>query len=170
MTKHNENSCEIYELQLEEAAELSNARGEQIALSPDLIAHIDTCAHCSEALNAISVSQSLLRSSLEPTAAPSAFFTKRVMAVIRAEEDRLASQGSTFWSPLQHLAARIALVASVLVMGLTIYAYTFSGSSSLDSSSANATAYELVPHQQLDPQPQSKDEVLMSLVERSNAR
>ena len=60
------------------------------------------------------------------------------------------------------------LVASVLVMGLTIYAYTFSNSSSLDSSSVNAAAYELVPHQQLDPQPQSKDEVLMSLVERSN--
>jgi hypothetical protein len=170
MTKHNENSCENYELRLEDAAELAAERGEQIALSADLSAHLSSCAHCSEALEAVSTSRSILHAGLEPTAAPGPFFSKRVMAVIRAEEDRLAAQGSTFWSPLQHLAARIALVASVLVMGLTIYAYTFSGSSSLDSSSANATAYELVPHQQLDPQPQSKDEVLMSLVERSNAR
>ena len=167
MTKHNENSCENYELRLEDAADLASERGEQIALSADLIAHIDSCVHCSEALDAISVSQSLLRSNLEPTAAPSPFFTKRVVAVIRAEEDRLAAQGSTFWTPLQHLAARIAMVAGVLVMGLTIYAYTFSSSTSVDST-VNVTAYELVPHQQLDPQPQSKDEVLMSLVERSN--
>jgi hypothetical protein len=170
MTKQNENSCEIYELQLEDAAELSAERGEQIALSGDLIAHMESCVHCSESLDAISVSQSLLRSSLEPTAAPSPFFAKRVMAVIRAEEERHAAQGSIFWNPLQHLAARIAMVAGVLVMGLTIYAYTFSTSSSVESSTANAAAYELVPHQQLDPQPQSKDEVLMSLVERSNAR
>ncbi len=40
MTKQNENSCEIYELQLEDAAELSNERGEQIALSADLTAHV----------------------------------------------------------------------------------------------------------------------------------
>jgi hypothetical protein len=168
MTKHDENSCEHYELRLEDAAELSHERGEQIALSADLTAHVSSCAHCSEALDAISVSQSLLRSALEPTAAPSPFFAKRVMAVIRAEENRLAAQGSTFWSPMQQLAARIAMVAGVLVMALTIYAYTFSNSASLDSSSTNATAYELVPHQQLDPQPQSKDEVLMSLVERNN--
>jgi hypothetical protein len=170
MTKHDENSCEHYELRLEDAAELAAERGEQIALSADLSTHVASCAHCSEALEAVSVSRSLLRAGFEPTAAPGPFFTKRVMAVIRAEEGRLAAQGSTFWSPMQHLAARIAMVAGVVVMGLTIYAYTFSGSSSLDSSSANATAYELVPHQQLDPQPQSKDEVLMSLVERTNAR
>jgi hypothetical protein len=168
MTKHDENTCENYELRLEEAAELAAERGEQIALSTDLSTHVSSCAHCSETLEAVSVSRSILHAGLEPTAAPGPFFTKRVMAVIRAEENRLAAEGSTFWSPMQHLAARIAMVAGVLVMGLTIYAYTFSNSSSLDSSTTNATAYELVPHQQLDPQPQSKDEVLMSLVERSN--
>jgi hypothetical protein len=167
MTKHNEDSCENYELRLEDAAELAAERGEQIALSGDLFAHVSNCAHCSEALETISVSRSLLHAGLEPTAAPSPFFTKRVMAVIRAEEDRLAAQGSTFWSPMQHLAARIAMVAGVLVMALTIYAYTFNTSTAVDST-VNTTAYELVPHQQLDPQPQSKDEVLMSLVERTN--
>jgi hypothetical protein len=91
------------------------------------------------------------------------------MAVIRAEEQRQAAQGSTFWSPLQHLAARIAMVAGVVVMVLSAYAYSSSVSSAgVDASGQNAAAYELVPHQQLDPQPQSKDEVLMSLVERSN--
>ena len=171
MTKHNENSCENYELRLEDAAELAAERGEQIALSTDLSAHVSSCTHCSEALEAISISQSLLHAGFEPTAAPSPFFTKRVMAVIRAEEERQSAQGSIFWSPLQHLAARIAVGAGVVVMLLSAYAYTSSVSSSgVDSPSINATAYELVPHQQLDPQPQSKDEVLMSLVERSNAR
>jgi hypothetical protein len=169
MTKHNENSCELFEPRLEDAAELSAERGEQIALTADLIAHLEACVHCSEALDAISVSQSLLHGSVEPTAAPSPFFAKRVMAVIRAEEERQAAQGSIFWSPLQHLAARIAMVSGVVVMLLSAYAYTSSVSSNgVDASGQNAAAYELVPHQQLDPQPQSKDEVLMSLVERSN--
>jgi len=167
MTKLNENSCEQFDLQLADAAELAAERGEQIALSVDSSAHLSNCARCSDALDAVSVSRSILHAGLEPTAAPSPFFAKRVMAVIRAEENRLAAQGSTFWSPMQHLAARIAMVAGVLVMALTIYAYTFNSSTSVDST-VNVTAYELVPHQQLDPQPQSKDEVLLSLVERTN--
>ncbi len=169
MTKHNENSCENFELRLADAAELASERGEQIALSTDLSAHVSSCTGCSDALDAISVSRSLLLAGFEPTAAPSPFFAKRVMATIRAEEAQRA-QSSPFWSPLQHLAARIAMGAGIAVMALTAYAYTFSNSSNVDSSGTNATAYELVPHQQLDPQPQSKDEVLMSLVERSNAR
>jgi len=171
MTQHNENSCEHYELRLENAAELAAERGEQIALTADLSAHVSNCARCSEALEAVSTSRSLLRAGFEPTGAPGPFFAKRVMAVIRAEEERQASQGSIFWSPLQHLAARIAMGAGVIVMLLSVYAYTSHVSSSgVDSAGQNATAYELVPHQQLDPQPQSKDEVLMSLVERTNAR
>ena len=167
MTKLNENSCEQFESQLADAAELAAERGQQIALRADSSAHLANCARCSDALDAVSVSRSILHAGLEPTAAPSPFFAKRVMAVIRAEENRLAAQGSTFWSPMQHLAARIAMVAGVLVMALTIYAYTFNSSTSVDST-VNVTAYELVPHQQLDPQPQSKDEVLLSLVERTN--
>jgi hypothetical protein len=169
MTKHNENSCENYELRLADAAELAAERGEQVALSTDLSAHVSSCARCSDALDAISVSRSLLLAGFEPTAAPSPFFAKRVMATIRSEEAQ-RTLTSPFWSPLQHLAARIAMGAGVAVMALTAYAYTFGNSSNVDSSGTNATTYELVPHQQLDPQPQSKDEVLMSLVERSNAR
>jgi hypothetical protein len=170
MTKHNENVCENYELRLEDAAELAAERGEQIALSPDLSAHVSSCARCSDALDAISVSRSLLLAGFEPTAAPSPFFAKRVMATIRAEEAQ-RTQSSPFWSPLQHLAARIAMGAGIAVILLSGYAYSSSVSSdAVDNPSINAAAYELVPHQQLDPQPKSKDEVLMSLVERSNAR
>jgi hypothetical protein len=171
MTKHNENSCENFELRLEDAADLAAERGEQIALSADLAVHLSSCVHCSEALDAVSTSRSLLLAGFEPTAAPSPFFTKRVMAVIRAEEQHQAAQGSIFWSPLQHLAARIAMGAAIVVMVLSVYAYASNvPSAGMDTSGQNAAAYELVPHQQLDPQPQSKDEVLMSLVERSNAR
>jgi hypothetical protein len=170
MTKHNENSCENYELRLADAAEMASERGEQIALSTDLSAHVSSCARCSDALDAISVSRSLLRAGFEPTAVPSPFFAKRVMATIRSEETQRA-QSSPFWSPLQHLAARIAMGAAVAVMALSAYAYSSTVSSdAVDTPTVNVAAYELVPHQQLDPQPQSKDEVLMSLVERSNAR
>lgn len=165
MTMNNENSCEMFEARLEDAAE----RGNQIALSGDLSAHVSNCAHCRESLEAVALSQSLLRSGLEPTVAPGPFFTKRVMAVIRVEEARQAAQGSIFWSPLRHLAARMAMTAAVIVMALTIYAYS-SGTAFSGVAAQNETSYELVPHQQLDPQPQSKDDVLMSLVERSNAR
>jgi negative regulator of sigma E activity len=163
---NNENSCEKFEARLEDAAE----RGQQIALSDDLSAHVANCAHCRESLEAVAVSQSLLRSALEPTVAPGPFFTKRVMAVIRAEEARQAAQGSIFWSPLRQLAARVAMTAAVIVMALTVYAFSSRTAFSGVSSAQSDTAYELVPHQQLDPQPQSKDEVLMSLVERTNAR
>ena len=169
MTKHNENICENYELRLADAAERAAERGEQIALSTDLSAHVSSCKRCSDALDAISVSRSLLLAGFEPTAAPSPFFAKRVMANIRAEET-LRAQSSPFWSPLQHLAARIAMGAGIAVILLSGYAYSSSVSSTGGDSGQNAAAYELVPHQQLDPQPQSKDEVLMSLVERSNAR
>ncbi len=70
-------------------------------------------------VQAVSLSQSILRENLDLTAAPGPFFTKRVMAVIRAEEERLAAQSSVFWSPLQHLAARMAMGAGVIVMALT---------------------------------------------------
>ncbi|HEY4840019.1 MAG TPA: hypothetical protein VIH72_15485 [Candidatus Acidoferrales bacterium] len=170
MTKHNEDFCENYELRLADAAELAAERGEQIALSTDLSAHVSSCTRCSDALDAISVSRSLLLAGFEPTEAPSPFFAKRVMATIRSEEAQRA-QSSPFWSPLQHLAARIAMGAGIAVILLSGYAYSSSVSSTgADTSGQNAAAYELVPHQQLDPQPQSKDEVLMSLVERSNAR
>jgi|SRR5882724_8934821 len=162
----NKNSCERFEMRLEDAAE----RGQQIALTEDLSSHVAGCANCREAFEAIELSQSLLRSGLEATAAPGPFFTKRVIAVIRAEEGRLAAQGSIFWSPLQHLAARMAMAAGVIVMVLTVYVYTFGQTGAGVTTAQNETSYELVPHQQLDPQPQSKDDVLMSLVERSNAR
>jgi hypothetical protein len=165
MTLQNNNSCEQFEARLEDAVEF----GQQIALTEDLSAHVAGCANCREAFEAVAVSRSLLRFGLEPTAAPGPFFAKRVIAVICAEEERVAAQGSIFWSPLQHLAARMAMAAGVIVMALTVYVYTFGRTGGV-TTAQNETSYELVPHQQLDPQPQSKDDVLMSLVERSNAR
>jgi negative regulator of sigma E activity len=168
MTMHN--SCEAFEARLEDAAQIAAERGEQIALDADLSAHVSDCAHCRESLEAVTISRSLLRAGLAPTGEPNPFFAERVMAVIRAEEQRQAAQGSIFWSPLQHLAARMAMVAGVVVMALTVYLYSVGTTSSSVATAQNDTSYELVPHQQLEPQPQSKDDVLMSLVERPNAR
>lgn len=169
-SKSFEGGCEQIEARLEDAAELAVERGEGLALSADLAAHVSNCARCSEKLDAMALSRSLLRSGLEPAAQPGPYFIARVMAAIRAEEGRRSDESLVFWRPLEHLAARMAMAAAMVVMLLSFYAYAYVlPQSRVDEVSQNQPV-ELVPHQQADAQPQTKDEVLMSLVEGGNGR
>src|SRR5579862_2092289 len=163
-------ACEKYEARLEEAVERAAERGEILALSADLAMHVSGCEHCGQSLDAASLSNALLRWGLEPTAAPGPWFAARVLSAIRAEEDRRTSQRQFFWLPLEHLSARMAIAAATVVMGLTIYVYAYVVPQSKVGTTAQTETYELVPQPQIDPQPQSKDEVLMSILERNNAR
>jgi negative regulator of sigma E activity len=160
-------NCERYEAMLADAADQAVDRGEKLVLSADLAAHVSGCEHCREAADAVAVSRSLLRSGLEPAAAPGPYFAPRVMAAIRAEESRLTTERLVFWRPLEHLAARMAVVAATVVLLLSFYVYAVAPRMSSEDT-AQAQNYELVPHQQVDPQPQTKDEVLMSLAEVNN--
>jgi predicted anti-sigma-YlaC factor YlaD len=161
-------SCEQYEAMMEDAADQAAERGEKVALSAGLAVHLSNCGHCREASEAVALSRSLLRSSLEPTAGPGPYFAPRVMAVIRAEENRLATQRLVFWHPLERLAGRMAVIAAAVVMALSFYVYVVVAPQM--HSENTAQTFELVPHQQVDPQPQTKDEVLMSLAEVNNGR
>jgi hypothetical protein len=169
--KKSKSECEHFAIQLEDAASLAAERGQALTLSADLAAHLADCAHCRAEVEAQSVASALLHGALDPTAAPGPFFASRVLAAIRSEEASFAAQRNIFWRPLEHLASRVALAAGLAVMLLSFYVYAFvvpqqGGSPGI----VQAESYELVPHQQVDPQPQTKDDVLMSLVEHNNAR
>jgi negative regulator of sigma E activity len=164
MWNRSKNQCEQYAAMLEDAPNAE--RGEKPALGAELAAHVSNCEHCRESAGAFALSRSLLRSGLEPAAVPGPYFSSRVMAAIHAEENRRASQRVVFWSPLEHLAARMAVVAATIVLLLSFYVYAVAPQISSEET-AQAQSYELVPHQQVD-QPQTKDEVLMSLVEANN--
>lgn len=168
--KSSKTACASYEAKLADAANLAAERGEAPALTSELSAHVSGCAHCREALDAALLSRTLLRSNVEPVAAPGPFFVKRVMAVIRAEEDRLSRQRMVFWRPLEHLAARMALASAMVVMLLSLYVYAFAVPQTRPDDAAQNQPIELVPHQQVDPQPQTKDDVLMLLAEGGNGR
>jgi len=164
-------ACEIYEAKLEDAVERAAESGEGLSLSAELALHVASCANCREALDSVALSTALLDWGLEPAEGPGPGFATRVLAAIRFEEDRRASQRMVFWLPLEHLAARMAMGAAVAVMALTIYVYAYVvPQSNQPAVATQAEAYELVPQPQMDPQPQSKDEVLTSILERNHAR
>jgi hypothetical protein len=163
-------ACEHYEARLEDAVENAAERGEGLSLSADLAAHVSGCKLCSETLDSVALSKALLRWGLEPTAGPGPGFATRVLAAIRAEEDRRTSRRLVFWLPVEHLAGRMAMAAAMVVFALTVYVYAYVVPQTKVGTTAQIEYYELVPQPQMDPEPQSKDEVLMSILERNHAR
>jgi anti-sigma factor RsiW len=168
--KKSDPACELFAVRLEDAAILAAARGEDLALQPDLSAHVADCERCRLGVEAMPQASALLRAGLEPIAGPGPYFARRVIAAIRSEEERRATQRNIFWRPLEHLAARVAVAAGLVVMLLSFYIYAFVVPMGGSPSVAQSESYELVPHQQVDPQPETKDDVLMSLVEHNNVR
>lgn len=163
-------TCEKYAVRLEDAVENAAERGEGLSLSADLAAHVADCKHCSETLDSVALSKALLRWGLEPTAGPGPGFARRVVAAIRAEEDRRTSRKMVFWLPVEQLAGRMAMAAAMVVFALTVYVYAYIVPQTRVGSTAQVESYELVQQPQVDPEPQSKDEVLMSILERNHAR
>jgi hypothetical protein len=167
MASHNmdQNSCDDFAARLETALESAES-GNRPALAPDLERHLQSCEGCSAAFEDAALGRSLLQSALEP-AVPAYAFSTRVMATIRSEEATV-SQGSIFWRPLEHLAAKVALVAVTVVMLLSFYVYGFmprGGSGSV----AQDQNYTLVPQPE-NQQPATKDDVLLYLAESGHGR
>ncbi|MFZ0821248.1 MAG: hypothetical protein WAM91_14360 [Candidatus Acidiferrales bacterium] len=163
-TNKTNRACEPYEARLADAVDRAAEPGQELSLGADLAAHVSSCAHCREGVDAAELSRALLRWGLEPTAGAQPGFMTRVFAQIRAEEERRAAQKITFWGPLEHLAGRVALAAcaAVMVMSFYIYAYVAPSGTSQDVT-------ELVQQPDIQ-QPQTPDEVLISLAERGNVR
>lgn len=135
-------------------------------LEPELAAHLKSCESCQAAYEDAELARTLLRWGMSP-AEPRYGFVTRVMAEIRAEQLRRESSGSIFWRPVELLAGRFAMAAAVIVLVMSMLVYESEQPASRPATTTEIT--ELV--QQPDTsQPQSPDDVLVSLAERSNAR
>jgi len=146
-------ACRHYEVRLEEALEG--------AADHDLAEHLAQCAGCRAALGRAQVAAAMLRAAEQPAREPDGRFVARVMALIRNEREARAAAGA-FWVPVQTLASRLALAASMALLLLSLYVYkTTPRQVAQQPARTEATATADFP--QPPAQPSDKDEVLASL-------
>jgi hypothetical protein len=91
------------------------------------------------------------------------------MASIR-EQEALGSVPAEVWRPVEALASRFALVASVALLALSVFLGEFSPAlRQTEAVSTGAVATEIMSDWPEPPaQPATQDEVLMSLVDVDN--
>ena len=128
--------------------------------------HLRECAPCLEAVETALLASQLVREAQRPVkAAGSEAFVTRVMAAIREQELRL-----TGWSairrPLELLASRVALVAAVLLLGLSFYVAELAPPPDTTTGSTQAEIGAGLPER--PNLPANEDEVLMSLADMNN--
>jgi anti-sigma factor RsiW len=107
-------ACTEYEVHLEDfvSNDLDVSQRERVE------SHLRECSACSEAVALARVSRRVLQDSVEPVADSGAFFVRRVMASIRAEQERVTS---SFWKPLEILSLRAAWTAATALVLLLTY-------------------------------------------------
>jgi len=136
----------------------------RVDAQPELAAHLRECDACRDALDAAQLAGAIVRNACEPPAQVSGAFVTRVMAAIRDQEERRTAAGA-FWRPIEHLASRFAMAASVVLLAASVYLVEF------------APPFPVPPNPQTEvgalipeppAQPSNQDEVLMSLVEMEN--
>jgi hypothetical protein len=160
--------CDDYALRLENVLEAAEA-GEQVSLDPDLQGHVANCGRCLAAFEDAGLGRTLLRWGIAPAPEPGFGFSTRVLATIRAEQQRRAPGGSIFWRPVELLAGRVALAAATVVMLLGFYVYAFVVPQAR-SAELGQEISALVPQPEIQPAPQTKDDVLVLLAEHDNGR
>jgi len=130
--------------------------------------HLDACAECREALDTALLSSRLMNVARITVPEPSEVFVTRMMALVR-EADERESSVNPIWRPLELLASRFAVAASVLLLALSVYLAAFApghrplfGNSQPEMGAAVGT---------LEPPaapPSNPDDVLMSIAETPN--
>jgi hypothetical protein len=153
-----EYDCPEYQASLEDAV-----RDGAACIEPGspLQRHLDACGGCQQALSD-AVTASRLMAHARPLREPSPAFVTRVMASVRE-----ASQAApTIWRPLELLASRVALVAAVILLALSVYLREFAPAR--DTAAIN-TGTEIGAGLPEPPaQPAAADEVLMTLADPGN--
>lgn len=149
--------CPEYQASLEEAL-----RDSEICIEPNsgLELHIQGCADCREALNDALTASKLMRHAGYPEYAASPAFVTRVMATIR-EATQAAPSG--IWRPLELLASRMALVAAVVLLALSVYLREFAPARGAVAGNAQTEIGAGMPEPPATPA--DADEVLMSLAD-----
>lgn len=152
-------ACEAYEARLEDYLAGRDA-------GADLVAHVERCVACREALENARLAGQLLREGFEPQAAPHPAFATRVLAHIRAQEEE-AARTSDLWGALEVLARRLALTASMALLLLALYVGVYGGPQE-QSNTAPAEASANYPS--LVGQPNSSDEILQAFADMNHGR
>ncbi len=159
-----QNACRNYETLLESYLDGELSSGEAEAVSK----HMAACGACREAVEVARASARLLRASGEPAGDPGAAFTARVMAAVRAQEEK-EEAGRGFWGPVEELSSRLALSAALALALLVGYGLTPYASGSPEATSARqSTAPDIFP--ELAHQPMNRDEVLMTIAETNHGK
>jgi hypothetical protein len=153
--------CAEYGARLEATLLASGATAE---LGSALGAHVRECEACSEAVETAALASQLVRDA-QPELHYSDAFVTRVMASIREQEARLAAPGA-FWRPLELLASRFALVAALVLLGLSFYLAEFTPTRNTLPTTGTTEIGAGLPEPPVPPA--NDDEILMSLVERND--
>lgn len=151
--------CPEYQANLEEVL-----RDSEICVEPNspLALHLRGCADCREALNDGLIASKLMSHARYPEYTSPAFVT-RVMATIR---EATQAAPNAIWRPVELLASRLALVAAVILLALSVYLREFTPARTV----AVNPATEIGAGMPEPPaQPADADEVLMSLADTGDA-
>ncbi|MFZ0736666.1 MAG: zf-HC2 domain-containing protein [Candidatus Acidiferrales bacterium] len=131
-------------------------------------AHLQNCPACASAVEEAAMSSRLLRLVHEPVEDPGPFFTRRVIAAVRSEQECPTVEGG-IWKPLEILSLRAAWTAAAALALLLTYGAV----------SGISTGQPVAQVQQRDPaglfpdplSPMaSQDDVLMPIAEVSHGK
>lgn len=153
-----QSECSEYQASLEDAV-----RDGAACIEPGspLQRHLESCVECQQGLNDAIVASKLMTHA-RPLREPSPAFVTRVMASVRE-----ASQAApTIWRPLELLASRVALVAAVLLLALSVYLREFAPTR--DTAAINTSTEIGAGLPEPPAQPANADEVLMTLADPGN--
>jgi len=153
--------CPEYQASLEDAVREGDATVEP---NSALARHLQVCGDCREALSDALIASKLMRHARYPENAVSGAFVTRVMASIREAAE---AAPSAIWRPLELLASRMALVAAVVLLALSVYLREFAPARGTVAVNGPAEIGAVMPEP--PAQPADADEVLLSLADSGDS-
>ena len=156
-------ACPKFEALLEDhlAGELGGTEAAKLS------EHLKTCAGCHAALDLAAASTRLLAVA-EPTPDPGPGFARLVIARIRSEQERAASEKS-IWLPFVSVAWRFAAAASLAAIALVSYSATQHPVSQESLAQMRGTQPRDLASDGGSP-PESRDEILLMMAETNHGK
>src|ERR1700719_788242 len=153
--------CPEYQASLEDVVREGDATVEP---NSALARHLQVCADCRQAVSDALSASKLVRHARYAEKTVSGAFVARVMASIREAAE---AAPSAIWRPLELLASRMALVAAVVLLALSVYLREFTPARGTVAVNGPAEVGAVMP----DPpaQPADADEVLLSLADSGDS-
>jgi hypothetical protein len=153
--------CPEYQASIEEAVGEGHA---SVEAGSGLDRHLQGCADCRQALSDALLASKLMRHARYQENASSPVFVTRVMALIR---EATQAAPSAIWRPLELLASRMALVAAMVLLLLSLYLRIFTPARGAVAVNAQTEVGAGLPEP--PAQPADADEVLISLSDTGDA-